>query len=440
MNSIWHDTLEIKVRGALEGDMETDAAVIGGGLCGVLTAYYLQKRGIRTVLLEANRLGSGQTGNTTAKLTSQHGLCYAKLIKDFGEDKARQYVRANQAALEEYRGLVREQSIACDLTDAPAYLYTTGDPAPMREEAEAAMRLGLPATFTTDTELPFPVTGAVRVEQQAQFHPLKFLNAMAAGLTVYEQSRVLRVEGKKIETDRGNVQAKQIFFCCHFPFVNAPGYYFLRQHQERSYVLALEGAMQLTGMYLGTDVDGLSLRNYGPYLLMGGGKHRTGESRAGGSYALLQQAAEKYWPDSREVARWSAQDCIPMDGVPFIGRYAEGEPGWYVATGFQKWGMTTSMVAALRLSALAAGEEDKGGEVFSPHRFRLPASAKNLLEDGMQAVKGLAKGAVGDAPRCPHLGCQLAWNSDEESWDCPCHGSRFDCHGHILDGPAQTDL
>lgn len=476
MGSIWSESVRLEPRPSLPGDLETEAVVIGGGMAGILTAYYLKERGVEAIVLEAARIGGGQTQNTTAKVTSQHGMVYDKLLRTVGEEKARQYAAANQRAVEEYRRLVREKGIDCQWTDCPAYIYSTNAAEPMRMEAEAARRLGLPAAFTAETELPFKVKGAVRFEGQARFHPLQFLKAVARDLTVYENTRAEAVEGGEVRIPRGVVRAKHVVFACHFPFVNAPGYYFLRMHQERSYVLALEGAQRLDGMYLGTDADGLSFRQSGELLLLGGGNHRTGENSTGGRYELLGQAAQRLWPESREAARWSAQDCMPLDGVPYIGRFSGSTPDWYVATGFGKWGMTSSMAAALRLSELITGGRAADSAVFSPRRFDLSASAKNLLVDGGQAVKGLARAILTPpraklealAPgrggivewdgqkagvyrdekgkifvvsvRCPHLGCQLEWNPDEKTWDCPCHGSRFDYRGMILDGPAQEDL
>ncbi|MGM9614759.1 MAG: FAD-dependent oxidoreductase [Oscillospiraceae bacterium] len=438
MESIWSEKVSIPAREPLPGDMTTEAAVIGAGMAGCLTAYFLHRQGVKTVVLEAGRIAGGQTKNTTAKITSQHGLIYDKLIRTFGEEKARQYAAANQHAIEKYRHLINGNHIDCDFRECPAYLYTNTSHEALRAEQEAASRLGIDAALVEQTELPFPVAGALRFSAQAQFHPLKFLRAITDELTIYEKTPVLRVEGdEEIITDRGTVRAEHIVFASHFPFINAPGFYFLRMHQERSYVLALRNAAQLDGMYLGVDADGLSFRNAGPYLLLGGGSHRTGENEAGGKYERLRQAARELYPQSTEADCWSAQDGIPMDGVPFIGRYAAGKPHWYVAAGFQKWGMTSSMAAAMILCDDIVGKENEFAEVFSPQRFLLSASAKNLATDVKQSVKGLCRG-LSDM-RCPHLGCGLIWNADEKSWDCPCHGSRFDVDGKLLTGPAQTN-
>ena len=476
MDSIWSEEIAIPPRPALAGDIKTDVAVIGAGLAGCLTAYCLQREGLSVAVLEAARVGSGQTRGTTAKITSQHGLIYDRLITQLGPEGARLYARANQQAIDQYEELIARENIDCDFRRLPAYLYTTVSPTAVQREWSAAAQLGLPARLTVQTRLPFPVGSALRFDGQAQFHPLKFLRAIAKDLTVYENTPVLRAEGHTLVTDRGTVRADKVIFACHFPFVNFPGLFFARMHQERSYVIALEGAQDLDGMYYGVDPTGLSLRVAGDRLLLGGGAHRTGENAAGGRYARLRRAARTYWPDSRETAAWSAQDCIPLDGVPFIGQFAASRPDWTVATGFQKWGMTTSMVAAQLLTDAVLGRKNEYAEVFTPRRFRFKASLGTLWEDMRTTSKSLLSSAFGtardsaaDMPaghggvvesggrkvglyrdgagndhtvrvKCPHLGCELAWNPDGNSWDCPCHGSRFDADGHLLSGPAQRDI
>ena len=474
MNSIWSESCQIPERAPLRGNIEAEIAVIGAGLAGILTASLLQNAGRQVVVLDAGRIAGGQTRNTTAKITAQHGLIYQKLIRTLGRDSAKQYAMANEAAIEEYRRLIEAESIDCSFEERNAYVYGN-DSEQLQAEAEAAASLGLPASFVRETKLPFPTAGAVCFTRQAQFHPLRFLAHIARPLTVYENTPVITVEENRIETAGGQVRAEHIVFACHYPFINFQGLFFARMHQERSYVLALENTAQVDGMWIGTEQGSYSFRNYGNLLLLGGGGHRCGENSAGGKYELLRQAAKKWFPDSREIAHWSAQDCVTADSVPYIGRYAESRPHWYVATGFQKWGMTTSMVSAMLLRDLICGVKNPYADVFAPERFDMKTLTGVAAESG-QAVKGLAKelfqipseqaaeipkghggivflhgekvGVYKDEEgrlypvdvRCPHLGCQLEWNPDELSWDCPCHGSRFDRFGKLISGPAQEDL
>ena len=445
MHSLWWETCKIQERQTLEKDLETQVLVIGGGMAGILTAYQLQKSGKKVLVLEANRIGSGQTGNTTAKITSQHGLCYHGFLKKIGAEKARLYARANQAAIQEYENIIKTEQISCDFEKQSSFVYGKSR-ADLEAEAQAAAFLGLPASLVRENlTLPFPVWGAVKFQNQAQFHPLKFLHALSEHLVIYEHSPVYKVEENTAYTKYGTVKAEQIIFTCHIPFLNFPGAYFARIHQERSYVLALEHGMKTNGMYIGSGEHGFSFRNYGPYLLLGGMGHRTGEDASLPKYQQLRNLAAKWFPKSKELCCWSAQDGITSDGIPYIGPYAKGKQNWYVAAGFQKWGMSTSMVAAMLLRDFILERENPWEAVFSPKRFST-ANLSFLCKEGGHSVKGLTRQLLADfqktgkPPVCPHLGCQLTWNPEEESWDCPCHGSRFDKHGNLLNGPAQTSL
>lgn len=476
LKSIWTRKIEIRKRETFRGERKTDVVVIGAGMAGVLTAYLLSQREAEVILLEGNRIGSGQTGNTTAKITVQHGLIYDKLINQFGEERAKQYAQANQRALSEYARLIEAKGIDCHFERKPAYVYTTGDTEPLIAEMTAAERLGISAAFVKETELPFPVEGAVRFENQAQFHPLEFLEAISESLTIYEKTMVQGIEGDKVITEGGVIEADAVVMTTHFPFINTPGYYFMRMHQERSCVLALKGVKPLSGMYIGADDESFSFRSYEDMLLLGGEGYRTGENSAGGRYEKLKKAAKEWYPESTEEAWWSAQDCMTLDGVPYIGRFSDSTPNLYVATGFQKWGMSSSMASAQILTDLILTGKSDVSDVFSPQRFNLSASAKNMVADGIQSVKGLGKGFFAGAEKqieelskgrggiveyegervgvykneegetfivsnhCPHLGCQLEWNPDELSWDCPCHGSRFDYRGNLLDNPAMEGV
>lgn len=474
MESVWRQQCDIKRHSSLTKDLNAEVAIIGGGMAGILIADALQRSGHQVVVLEADRIAGGQTQNTTAKITAQHGLKYAKLIQQFGKDQARQYAQANQTAVHAFREMVANQNISCDFEEKRSYLYGD-DLAQLRQEAEAADSLGLPASFTSQVPTPFPCAGGVCFEGQAQFHPLKFLQAVSENLTIFEKTSVQIVEGDVLKAGPHTVCAEHIVFATHYPFVNFPGLYFARMHQERSYVLALKHANQIDGMFFGTGENSYSLRTCGELLLFGGENHRTGENQDGGRYDALRRKAKELFPNSREVAHWSAQDCITADGVPYIGRYSHSRPNWYVATGFQKWGMTSSMVSAMVIRDLICGKDNPWTQLFDPGRFSTKDVPGVAVESG-HAVKGLTKllfqipseevehlpnGHGGVAflhgkkvgvykeedgtihaveLRCPHLGCQVEWNPDEQSWDCPCHGSRFDYHGQLISGPAQKDL
>ena len=475
MDSLWIKTSESAARPPLYGDTETEVAVIGGGMAGILTALFLQEHGVHTVGREAGRTGGGTTCRTTAKLTSQHGAIYAELLERFGREKAQMYAHANQRAIENYRRVIEKYHISCDFEETDALLYSHAHEDVMRREAEAAASLGLPASFTSRLELPLRISGAVRFTRQAQFHPLKFLYPLADQLTVYERTPAERVEGHTVFTPKGRVKADKIVFACHYPFVNFPGLYFARMHQERSYVLALENAHLPQGMYYGYEAYAYSLRRWGNVTLLGGGVHRTGENPDGGHYRELREAARILFPESREIAHWSAQDCMTASGVPYIGQFSRKNPDFLIATGFRKWGMTSAMAAAEILTGLICDGAHPDAAIFDPTVLSQQRADK-VAAEGAHAVKGLAHRVLhGASPlpeelpvghggpalvdgkqmgvyraseteyyavdlACPHLGCRLEWNPDEKSWDCPCHGSRFDYRGNHLNVPAQTAL
>ena len=474
--SLWDMTASARERKPLAGDISVNTVVIGAGMAGILTAHMLEQAGVSCVVLEAGRIGGGQTGHTTAKITSQHGMIYDRLLQSVGSKMAGQYAGANQEAIERYRILAEKYGIDCQWQDCPACPYTTENTRALCREYEAARRLGLPVKYKESARLPFPVKGVLEFSGQACFHPLKFLYKIAEDLQVYEHTKVKHVKNKHVLTDKGTVKAQNIVFACHYPFVNVPGYYFMRMHQERSYVMAVKNAEALDGMYYGIDRDGLSFRNMGDYLLLGGGGGRTGQQPAESPYEYLGRMADLYWPGCEEAACWSAQDCMSLDGIPYIGRFSRIRPNWYVATGFGKWGMTGSMVSAMIISSYICGRECTYGDVFSPQRLNISASAGDFFENigyaaagffrqamwiprdkikplhpGQGAVVGYKgrkygvykepSGNVYMVPaRCPHLGCLLKWNNAEKSWDCPCHGSRFDYRGRRLDEPSQEDI
>ena len=430
MKPLWEQTAELNHFDCLDGDIKTDVLIIGGGMAGLLCAYQLHQAGVPYVLAEADTLCSGVTKNTTAKLTIQHGLIYHKLIARFGVERIRGYLESQEEALGRYRTLCRH--LDCDYEEQDSYVYARDNLRNIERELDALHRLGFPGEFASQLPLPFPVTGSVKFPRQAQFHPLKFAVAISQGLHIYEHTMVKELIGRTAITNHGRIHAKHIVVTTHFPFINRHGSYFIKLYQHRSYVLALEHAPDLHGMYVDQTQTGLSFRNYGGMLLVGGGGHRTGKQ--GGNWRELRQFVKKSYPDATERYHWAAQDCMSLDNLPYIGPYWSNTSDVYVATGFNKWGMTNSMVAATLLCDLVQDKQNPYAEVFSPVRsiFR-PQLAVNALESTINLLTPSTR-------HCPHLGCALKWNAAEHTWDCPCHGSRFTRDGKLIDNPATKDL
>ncbi|MBC8560612.1 FAD-dependent oxidoreductase [Fumia xinanensis] len=473
MESIWKMDLECGEPKPLPD--KADVIVIGGGMTGILTAFVLSQQNADVILIDGERIAGGITQNTTAKITSQHGLIYEKLIKGAGKEHAEMYARANQQAIGQYRSMIEQFKIDCDYKELPHYVYSLESEEQIVKEALAAQKLGLPASAVSEVTLPFAVKGAVRFEGQAQFHPLKFIEPLAKKLTIFEQTKIRSVEERRVSTEKGTVSADYVVMAAHYPFVNFPGWYFLRLYQQRSYVLALRHAATLDGMYIDANSSGYSFRNHEDLLLLGGQGHRAGK-HPGNCYRHLEEAAAKFYPESSIAAQWSAQDCMSLDGIPYIGAYSRSTPNLLVATGYNKWGMTSSMAAAQILTDRIMGKHNEYAKAFSPHRFHPKLSMAELSSHAKESAVGLSKGyfhrplrelssipnggagviryqgkRVGAykndkgevflvSAKCPHLGCELSWNADELTWDCPCHGSRFDYHGNLIGNPAEEGI
>ena len=431
MESIWQQTARHPGFLPLEQDTKTDVLIIGGGMAGLLTAHLLQQAGVPCLLLEAREICGGTTGCTTGKITAQHGLIYNKLHRRLGKEGAAQYYEANTRALEQFRRLCA--GMDCDFREKSAFVYTLQDGEILRQEMQVLQEIGAPIRYHDTLPLPFPVAGGIELPGQAQFHPLKFAYELARQLPIREHTPVEVLNGTRAVCANGcSVQAKEVIVTTHFPFLKWRGAYFMKLYQHRSYVLALSGAQDVAGMYIDGVEGGLSFRNAGDLLLLGGGGHRTGKQ--GGGWQELQEFAKRYYPRALEVGRWAAQDCMPLDDMPYIGRYGAGEEPVYVATGFHKWGMTGAMSAAMVLCDLVRGKENPYASLFDPHRSMLhPQLLANGWEAGMQLLWPSLR-------RCSHMGCALKWNGQEHTWDCPCHGSRFSQQGRCLEGPARKDL
>ena len=473
MESIWNINIEKTAQKALP--QKADVVIIGGGMSGILTAFLLSEQNVNVILLESGRAASGITKYTTAKITSQHGLIYDKLIDGAGKEHAEMYARANQAAVERYHSIVEKYQIDCNFERLPHYVYSLESKEQIIKETKAAQSLGLPAAAVSEVKLPFAIKAAVRFNDQAQFHPLKFIQSLVKKIAIFENIKIQSVEQGRIVTTQGTISADFIVMATHYPFLNFPGWYFLKLYQQRSYVLALRHAAQLDGMYIDADTRGYSFRNHEDLLLLGGQGHRSGK-HPGNCYRNLEEAAAKFYPESCIAAQWSTQDCMSLDGIPYIGAYSRSTPNLLVATGFNKWGMTNSMAAAQILSDRILGKTNEYAKAFSPQRFHLKLSMHNLNEHVKESAIGLSKGyfhrpmrELSSIPnggagiiryhgkrvgayknhkgevflvkaKCPHLGCELSWNSDERTWDCPCHGSRFDYHGNLIGNPAEESI
>lgn len=319
----------------------------------------------------------------------------------------------------------------CGLERRDSYLYTL-EAGALDEEMTAVDKLGIPADYMESVALPFSTAGAIRFSDQARFDPLRFAAGIAKGLRIYEHTPAREFAKNRVKTDHGEITAEKIIVATHFPVLNKHGAYFLKLYQDRSYVLALDHAGGLDGMYRDQASGGLSFREAEGKLLLGGGAHRTGKRSPG--WTGLETQAQAFYPNAKINHRWATQDCMTLDGIPYIGQYGPQTPDLFVATGFNKWGMTSSMVAAMILTDLLRNRDNPWAQVFTPRRS---IWRKQLYVNAGESVMNLLRPT---APRCPHLGCALQWSPQEHSWDCPCHGSRFDKNGKLLDNPATGDL
>jgi len=481
--SLWLATTPETGFPSLQPETTVDVAIIGGGLAGLTAATLLKEAGRTVAVLEATRIARGVSGHTTAKLTALHGLIYADLQRDFGEAKARCYGEANQAAIEEVARLVAQGGIACDFDRSAAYTYTESaqERGRLEAEAEAALRLGLPASFVDAPPLPFAVAGAVRFDHQARFHPRKYQLALAWALPgdgshVFEQTPVVElIQGEPcvLFTEKGSLSAREVIIASHFPF-NDKALYAARLQAHRGYALGLRLAgPPPEGMFINAD-GSFSLRSApvgeGEVVVVGGAGHRTGE---GGDtmarYRRLEALARERLAVQAVDYRWSTQDLHTIDGLPFIGRLSPTARHVYVATGFGGWGMSGCTVAGMLLRDLILGRDNPWAALYDPNRLHLASVGRFVRQNlkvashfvadrraergpesvapGEGAVVKTAGGEValyraedgsvhGLSPVCTHLGCIVSWNSAEQSWDCPCHGSRFAIDGRVLHGPA----
>jgi glycine/D-amino acid oxidase-like deaminating enzyme len=457
--SLWLDTTGDLGCPPLTADAETDVCVIGAGIAGLATAFELRRAGARVVVLEADRVAAGVTGHTAAKVTALHGTVYSELRRGFGTAGARTYAQAQEAALARIAGLVEELAIECGFRRRDAYTYavTADGREQVAEEAQAAQASGLAAELVTETPLPYAVEAAVRLRGQAEFDARAFCLGLARafiedGGELYEHTRAIGVSergGPLVRTRGGpEVRAGDIVVASHFPFLDR-GLFFPRLTQARSYCIAVRPTGPVPeGMFISADRPTRSVRAHptgdGELLIIGGEGHVAGEAGAttGDRYRRLAAFAAERFGTTDVTHRWSAQDPMPADGLPYIGALTPFSRRLHVATGFRKWGMTNGVAAGSILADRIVGRTNAFAALFDPNRFTPLRSSKRIAEevvkDALHFVGDRLRG--GPAPTCTHLGCRLAWNEAEETWDCPCHGSRFAADGSVLEGPAVEPL
>jgi len=426
MKSIWNNATSLPHFPSVEKDFSTSVLIIGGGICGILCAHMLKERGVDYILVEADEICKKTTANTTAKITSLHGLVYGKLTKE----KAKLYYDANEDAIKEYERLCTK--IDCDFERKDSFVFTLNNKRRIENEFFAIKEAGIDAEYTENLDIPFNALCGIKFKNQAQFNPIKFVAEVSVGLNIFEHSRVTEMVGTSAIVNGYKITADKVIVATHFPFINKHGSYFIKMFQHRSYAMAFKSNSKIDGMYVDDTKFGLSLRSYGDTIILGGEGHRTGKKS--NAWAGLKAIADKYFPGNTVINKWATQDCMTLDGVPYIGSYSTATPDLYVATGFNKWGMTSSMVAAKLICDLICNKRNKYKELFSPSRSILkPQLAINTIE----ALHGWLSFTK---KRCPHLGCALKWNKYEHTWDCSCHGSRFSESNKLLDGPANNDI
>lgn len=490
--SLWLATSETTEYDPLEDGLEVDTAVVGGGITGLTAALKLVEAGQTVAVVESDRIVTGATGYTTAKLTSQHGLIYDDLRSNFGEQKAQQYANANEAAIDEVETLVEDLGIDCDFERRPAYTYAASpdDLDAVHAEVEAATSLGLPAEMADSTELPFEVPGAIRFDDQAQFHPRSYLLAIAErihgnGSHVFEKTRARDIDPGtpcEVTTSRGTVTADSVIVVTQFPFFDRNGY-FARMHPKQAYLLAVRiDGTPPKGMYFSTGSPPQTLRSHPvedeELLLVGGQGHKTGENDPPTSerYRRCEEFARNQFDVESVEYRWSTHDYYSIDQVPFIGPLGPTTENVYVGTGFNGWGMTSGTAAGLILPELIRTGSHRWADVFDPLRVTPQASAKRFIRENASVASHFAGDwtsallspdelpAEGEAAVvrkngqpygiyrdedgrlhtvsaiCPHMKCVVRWNDAERTWDCPCHGSRFTRDGSVVSGPALEGL
>ena len=486
--SLWLDKAPRTERHQLAGDLRVDVAVLGGGVAGLTAALLLKRDGASVAVLEAARVGSGVTGCTTAKVSALQATIYSTIRQRHGEQAAASYAGASVAGVERLASFVSEEAIDCGLERRAAYTYAAeaSERSSVEQEMQAAARAGLAVELVDAPDLPYAVHGAVRLGDQVQIHPVRYVEGLAAavdghGSQVFELTRALGVDEDspcRVRTPRGNVRADHVIVATHYPFLDR-GLYFARLKPQRSYCIAarLASGRPPRGMSISAGSPLRSVRSYGELLIVGGEGHSTGSGKANPErFKRLEAFAREHWDVESISHRWSAQDPAAYDHLPVIGPYRAGSSRLWVTSGFLKWGLASATFAAMILADRIAGRANPWADAFAPTRVSLRSAhelaelgakyAIDLVGDRLRPPQALRAGGIppGEARvvpdglgkkgiyrhedrtlhavslRCTHMGCLVRFNAAERSWDCPCHGSRFAVDGSVLEGPAVRPL
>ena len=459
MNSYWNEYQKERIYPKLNQDITSDVVIIGGGLTGIQTAYYLVERGYKVVVLEKDKLCSLTSGGSTGKITSQHGLIYKYLKELNGRDFAKKYYEANEIAKENIIKIINKEKIECDLERKNAYVFTETEKEvqSIKEEIDITKKLGIESEFVSTFDLPIDILGAIKFENQAEFDPVKYVYGLSKkiiknGGEIYENSKVIEMtesDGNyNVITKEGTVKAKHVVITTRYPIIKFPGYYFIKMYQSTSYALLVDTHtdLKLEGYYINQETPKLSFREVKAgdknLLLAVGYDYKTGTEIIGNPFEYLEAKVKKMYPDSEVINSWTAEDCISLDKIPYIGDFSDIMDNCYVATGFNKWGITSSNIAAKIITDKIIGNENEYEEIFKSSRLGIIKNKQEVMNMLKEAGEGIIieriKGKP--TPTCTHLGCKLSWNPIEEIWECSCHGSKFTKRGFVIEGPAVDDL
>jgi glycine/D-amino acid oxidase-like deaminating enzyme/nitrite reductase/ring-hydroxylating ferredoxin subunit len=487
--SYWNDTAGAgPTFPPLQGNLDVDVAIVGGGIVGITAARLLKDRGLRVAVVEARRVGREVTGRSTAKISSQHGILYQVLERKFGEDKARLYAEAQEAGLSEIRRLARQHGIDADIEAMPAYVYTRDESyvSEIEKEVEVARRLGLPASLTRDTGLPFDVLQAMRWDGQAQFHPTRYVAGLAAtipgdGSQIFEHSRAIDYEPTRVVTEAGTVTARHVVMATHLP-LGQIGLYYALAYPMAEPVIAAPIRRVPPGMYKNAEQPGHSIRTHRRsdgrvYAIAAGSHYKPGHVDDERKYmADIERWLTGNFDAGPVEYRWINEDYSAMDSAPFVGWSSKLGQSYLVATGFGAWGISNGTAAAMIIADLATGKDNPWLAMFDATRVKPVAGAGEFIKENAEVAAHLLGGYLSRKPKsyeelasgdaaimkidgdnvaafrdeqgvahavsavCSHMGCLVGWNETDRSWDCPCHGSRFALDGEVIHGPATRPL